>query len=271
MEQLARQSDRLIRYIGVTGHHGPAAARNAGWKTAHGKIIAFTDDDCLPQPEWLQEGLAVLDLQNADAAWGKLSMPLPPEPTDYERDAAGLASAVFVTANCFCRRKAIEQVGGFDERFTAAWREDSDLYFSLLKHQFKVIPAPRAHVVHPIRPAPWGISLWQQRKSQFDALLYRKHPEYYRQYIAAFPRDYYLISAALVLMLFGVLSRSWLTVVLAVAIWLIFTARFCQRRLAGTSKAPRHLREMLVTSVLIPPLSLYWRLRGAIRFRTLFF
>ena len=40
--------------------------------------------------------------------------------------------AEFVTANCFCRREVLEAVGGFDERFTAAWREDSDLHFRLL-------------------------------------------------------------------------------------------------------------------------------------------
>src|SRR5918992_3009217 len=35
------------RYVAVTGAHGPAAARNAGWRVARGEIIAFTDDDCI--------------------------------------------------------------------------------------------------------------------------------------------------------------------------------------------------------------------------------
>jgi len=38
----------------------------------------------------------------------------------------GLMSSEFVTANCFYRRLAIEEAGGFDESFTMAWREDSD-------------------------------------------------------------------------------------------------------------------------------------------------
>src|SRR5919204_417942 len=45
-----------LRYVPVTGAHGPAAARNAGWRAARGQIIAFTDDDCLPAPDWLAAG-----------------------------------------------------------------------------------------------------------------------------------------------------------------------------------------------------------------------
>ena len=55
-------------------------------------------------------------------------MPLPLQPTDYELNAAGLQRSEFVTANCFYRRAALAAAGGFDERFRAPWREDSDLY-----------------------------------------------------------------------------------------------------------------------------------------------
>ena len=59
---------------------------------------------------------------------------------------------------------------------------------------------------------------------------------------------------------------------LAVAggLWLVLTGRFCARRLRQTSRAPRHIAEMVVTSMLIPPLSLYWRLCGAMKFRVWF-
>ena len=41
------------------------------------------------------------------AAAGRVVVPLPERPTDYERDAAGLEGTEFVTANCFCRRAAL--------------------------------------------------------------------------------------------------------------------------------------------------------------------
>jgi hypothetical protein len=48
------------------------------------------------------------------------------------------------------------------------------------------------------------------------------------------------------------------------------TARFCARRLRHASIAPRHVIEMAVTSALIPPLSVFWRLFGALKFRVVF-
>lgn len=194
-------------------------------------------------------------------------MPLPANPTDYELDASYLTEAVFVTANCFCRKAALDRIGGFDERFAMAWREDSDLYFTLLEHGFRVIEARTAVVVHPIRPAKWGVSLRQQRKTMFDALLERKHPRLYRQNIPDYPRSYYVIVSALTLCLFGLVTQSGWIMLIAAIVWLLLTARFTWRRLRKTSKAPAHVAEMIVTSIAIPPLSLFWHWYGRWRFR----
>jgi hypothetical protein len=56
----------------------------------------------------------------------------------------------------------------------------------------------------------------------------------------------------------------------AASFWMFMTGRFCLQRLERTSHARRHVAEMLVTSVLIPPLSIFWRIRGAIKFRVFF-
>ena len=49
------------------------------------------------------------------------------------------------------------------------------------------------------------------------------------------------------------------------------TLRFAIRRLSGTSHDARHVAEMLWTSIAIPPLSIWWRLVGAFRYRVVFF
>jgi GT2 family glycosyltransferase len=255
-----------IIYVAAQHRRGPAAARNAGWRASRGEVLAFTDDDCVPDADWLRAGLAGID-DGADAVAGRLLMPLPERPTDYEGDAAGLANAEFVTANCLCRRNAFEAVGGFDERFTAAWREDSDLQFSLMERGFRIARADDAVVVHPIRPAAWGISLRQQSKSRFDVLLKRKHPQLYRERIPPFPVDYYGAALAIGLTALGISSgERWLATAGAVG-WAALTMQFCFRRLQGTSRHPKHVGEMIVTSLLIPPLSLFWRLRGEWEFR----
>ena len=260
-----------VHYLPITATQGPAGARNAGWRAARGDIIAFTDDDTIPDPRWLEAGLSAMAVDGACAASGAIVVPLPERPTDYEANASGLERAEFATANAFVTHSALIAVGGFDERFTAAWREDSDLQFSLLDAGGHIVKAPEAIVVHPVRPARWGVSLSQQRKSAFEALLYRKHPAFYRQRIARTPPiDYYAtVAAAFVAIVAGAMRAPAVATIGALA-WLALTLRFFALRMRGRSRAWSHIAEMAATSALIPFLSIHWRLRGALRYRTWF-
>jgi GT2 family glycosyltransferase len=257
-----------VTYIPSMGPHGPAAARNHGWRAARGSIVAFTDDDTIARADWLKNGVRAFE-GGVDAVSGRVVMPLSHTPTDYELDAKQLETAEFVSANCFCRKQVLEDLGGFDERFRHAWREDSDLQFRLMDYQANIVYEPRAVMMHPIRPAGWGISLRQVKKVQFDALLYKKHPKLYRRKIRSRPRwDFYITVAALLASLAAALAGATGTAVLSGLLWLGMTGRFCMQRLKRTSKAPSHVAEMIVTSALIPPLAVFWRVIGAIRFRT---
>lgn len=303
VESWARRSRFPVRYVPVLGPHGPAAARNEGWRRAEGRIIAFTDDDCIPDRRWLEQGVAAFR-PGVLAVTGRTLVPIPFLPTDYERNAANMEHSDFITANCFCLREALQAVNGFDPRFTAAWREDSDLYYSLLsldrstisatapievggvagQTALKSIPiptrsvgppvavAPHAIVIHPVRPAPWGVSLKQQRNNLFEALLYKKHPRRYRMNVRRRPPLFYysiVVSLACALMSAALDWSPGFAV--GAAAWTSLTLLFATERLNGTARSWRHITEMLVTSALIPPVALYWRLRGALRFRVPFF
>jgi hypothetical protein len=116
------------------------------------------------------------------------------------------------------------------------------------------------------------VSLRQQRKILFDALLYKKHPELYRKMIrAAPPWHYYGMTGALVTMLLAATSGYGALALAAAFLWGLMTGRFCLSRLQHTSRRLRHIVEMAVTSALIPPLAVFWRLFGAVKFRVVFF
>jgi hypothetical protein len=256
-----------VIYLPSPGPHGPAAARNRGWRAARGGIIAFTDDDTIAGSDWLENGLRAFH-GDVQVVCGRIVMPLTGTPTDYELDAKHLETAEFVTANCLCRKQVLQTLDGFDERFRFAWREDSDLHFRLLDHQARIVYAPKAVITHPVRPGGWGVSLSQLKKIQFDALLFKKHPLHYRQRIRPTPRwDYYLTVAALLGCIAGLAAGAMEPAAVAGAIWLSMTAHFCLHRLRGTSKSPSHVAEMIVTSALIPPVAVFWRAVGALRFR----
>ncbi|CAB3786950.1 glycosyltransferase [Paraburkholderia fynbosensis] len=259
-----------VRYVPVTGSQGPAGARNAGWQQARSPLIAFTDDDTLPDRHWLTAGVGAL-APGVAAASGKIVVPLPDSPTDYEADASGLERAEFATANAFVARKFLVSTGGFDERFTSAWREDSDLQFTLMQAGGEIVRATDAVVVHPVRPAHWGVSIAQQKKSQFDALLYKKHPHLFRTRIRATPPLlYYAILCAALTALFAVPAGHMTIALTALIVWLALTGYFSVMRLHGRDRSWRHVAEMAWTSVPIPFLSIYWRLYGAFRFKVFF-
>ncbi|MBL8288090.1 MAG: glycosyltransferase, partial [Rubrivivax sp.] len=270
--QLAARQPPL-RYLRPSRGRGPAQARNIGWRNTAAPLVAFTDDDTEPAPDWLAEGLRALAREpHWVAAAGQVVVPLLRDraPNDNERMTHGLQSAEFVTANAFVRRSALERVGGFDERFTAAWREDSDLQFRLLALG-PVGRVPEARVLHPVRPERWGVCLRRQRNVFFDALLYRKHRRLYRQRIRPMPPwDHYAI-VALVLAAAGFAAAAApVAASVAAVLALLFVLRLALRRLRGADHSLAHVAEMLATSALIPFLSVYWRLRGAIHFRVPF-
>jgi GT2 family glycosyltransferase len=266
-----QESGLAIHYLPVPATRGPAAARNAGWRHGSGAVIAFTDDDCIPDPGWLAAGIGAIRA-GASGVSGRVAVPLLPRPTDYARNVASLETSEFVTANCFYRRETLAAVGGFDERFAAAWREDSDLYFTLLERGEPLAFAPDAVVVHPVRPAPWGVSLRQQRKSRYNALLYKKHPVLFWQRTQRSPRrHYYATVAALAALVAGLVGRRPLVASAGLTLWGALTGELAMKRLRGVDHNPTQVAEMILTSAAIPPLAVFWRLRGAIEFRVPFY
>ena len=270
--QLSKQTGLVIKCLQQKERRGPASARNRGWKAADSPFIAFTDDDCLPQPTWLLAGLSLL-LRGGKVVTGKVKMPLPEQPTHQQRTTALLETAEFVTANLFCWRSALEQVGGFDEQFDSAWREDSDLQFKFLEAGIPISTCPEAVIVHPIRPASWYASLHEERKNRYDALLYKRHPDLFRQRIPAYKSlvlRYYVSVIGLLIGLPAIgMGHSKLAIV-CLGIWGLLTTKLIGERLQGKFDNWKAFKQVTLTSLATPFLSVYWRLYGAFMYKTWF-
>src|SRR5215213_735737 len=167
-----------------TGGGGPARARNLGWRTAGTEWIAFLDDDVVPEPDWyerLEQDLADLPADVAGSQ-GRVRVPLPEDrrPTDWERGTAGLAASSWITADLAYRRATLAALGGFDERFPRAFREDSELAYRIRRAGWTLRRGGRT-VIHPVRPADRWISLRVQAGNADDVLMRRLHGRGWRE------------------------------------------------------------------------------------------
>lgn len=251
---------------------GPATARNIGWRAASGRVIAFMDDDAYPLDDgWLERGLRHFEDPDVLAAGGAVRVPIEGRPTDFQRNVQGLERGRFLTCNAFYSREALEAVGGFDERFTVPFREDSDLQFRVEALGGAMITDDRLVVIHPAPRGSFGVSLRLQRNSLFNALIFKKHPLRYASLDARPPLHYYAMVAFGALGIVSALTHRFAAAKAFTAVWAALETRFFLRRASGVDHTPRHLLDLAITSLLIPPLSVYWRLRGAVRYRVWFF
>ena len=256
-----------------TGGHGPAAARNAGWRATGSDWVVFLDDDVRLTEGWSADLLA--DLGQAAGAvagvQGGIVVPVPAEraPTDWERSTSGLQAAEWATADMAYRRLALQQVAGFDERFPRAYREDADLALRIRSAGWLLRRGSR-RVLHPVRPESFWVSVRVQRGNADDALMRALHgPDWRRR--ANCPRGRFRRHVPTVLagaaMTAGVLARRRQAAGAAAAVWLTMTAELAWSRLANGPRTRDEVARMAVTSALIPPVAVWHRVRGRVRHR----
>jgi glycosyltransferase involved in cell wall biosynthesis len=257
-------------FYALPKHKGPAAARNLGVKKTTTEYIAFTDDDCIPDSSWLAYGLEMFE-KGHHAFAGKIIVPIPQNPTDADISLSHLETASFVTANAFCTKKLFQNVGGFSEEFTLAWREDSDLEFKIREAGYFVASTKRAVVIHPPKPTFWGISVFEQKKAMFNALLYKKHKNLYKKYIQPLPPlHYYAIVISAICFISSLFIKNNALVFFSVFFWTYLTVRFMIKRIKPVQKSFVHISDIVVSSILIPPFAIFWRLKGAFSYKVFF-
>lgn len=182
-------SEYNIRLVN-TENRGLSSARNTGWQEATGEIVAYSDDDAYPDPDWLKF-LASTFLKTSCVGVGGLNLAPPDDGTiaDCVDNAPGGPIHVLLTdniaehipgCNMAFRKSALEAIGGFDPRFRTAG-DDVDICWRLQQKGWKIGFNGAAVVWHHRRNSIK--TYWKQQLGygKAEALLERKWPEKYNQ------------------------------------------------------------------------------------------
>ncbi len=179
VEIRADQRQRLRIHSLYSSERGMSISRNKGWKHASGTVVAFTDDDCIPEPDWLFKAAQCFDAGAIAGLEGRIRSTNLGDPRYRTVSNVGFEGIGFMTANMFYLRSVLEKIGGFDERFSV-FREDTDLAWRAMA--FGDIPHRNDVVVfHPPHPVDLVRESRAERAKLFslDPLLLEKHPQRY--------------------------------------------------------------------------------------------
>lgn len=173
-----------VRYV-RQDHAGLSAARNLGMMEATGTLLAYTDDDCIPDEDWLVYACRAFEDPQCVAAGGPN---LPPPPRNLTEAcvavAPGAPAHVLLNdeeaehlpgCNLVIRKSALHAIGGFRPEFTTAG-DDVDVCWRLQSHGGKLRFVPAALVWHHRRFTVSAYLRQQRGYGHAEAMLVRRYP-----------------------------------------------------------------------------------------------
>ena len=182
-----REISERFEYIRLINqeNRGLSAARNVGIAASTGEIVAFTDSDCVADPDWLNY-LVTTYVRSGRAAVGGPNFP-PPEdmlvPSAVAVSPGGPTHVLLNDeiaehipgCNMAFRKTALEEISGFDPVFRAAG-DDVDLCWRLQNQGYQIGFSPAAVVWHFRRNTVSAYLNQQRGYGKAEAQLYFKHP-----------------------------------------------------------------------------------------------
>lgn len=244
--------------------------RNYGAKIAQGSWIAFTDDDCIPTPHWLTAASQHAQNQEALAIEG---LTLTPEDSPRTLTWKGMkqlsAFGGYQTCNIFYRKSVFTEFSrGFDSENFPWFLEDTDLAWTVLDLDKKIISEPACVVIHPVGPrASWRI-LHEAKGAGLKVRLWRKHPQMYERKNMKALRWTHYVYLALQLAIVGFASLNlWPAAVTSVGGLALFSAMHMFRLFRGLEFTLTELFEVAWRMIVFAPIALGSIIQESLRSR----
>jgi GT2 family glycosyltransferase len=174
-----------VRYL-RQDHAGLSAARNLGMREAQGELLAYTDDDCIADEDWLRHAAAAFDNDDWAACGGPNIPPRPRNATEaVVASAPGSPTHVMLNdveaehlpgCNLIIRKASLKAIGGFREQYHTAG-DDVDVCWRLREAGGRLRFVPGAMVWHHRRRTLQAYLRQQRGYGHAEALLMKDHPE----------------------------------------------------------------------------------------------
>ena len=180
--EIARQY--RVRQL-VQANQGPAVARNAGARIATGEVVLFTDSDCVPTKNWIEEMVRPFDDPSVVGVAGvyrttQRSLAARFSQTEFEDRyrlmSRGTAIDFLATYSAGLRRSVFQESGGFDHRFPVANNEDTELSYRLSQAGHRMVFNPAAIVYHRHPPTFRKYFMMKIWRAYWRIVVYRRYP-----------------------------------------------------------------------------------------------
>jgi GT2 family glycosyltransferase len=242
--------------------------RNKGISAAHYPWIAFIDDDCIADMDWLKNANELISAKNPTAIEGFTQIPKDEKQTFTAKGLRHLSRfGGYQTCNMFYKKETLLAVGGFDPHLPF-YLEDTDLAWSVLERNHSITPSETIKVTHPVPGS--NVIRWLENAQRTKLIPYLaiKHPMLFKKkkFRALSVSSRLMVLLILILTvaaLFGAINPF-----IGIVIYFFISSLYVLYLLRDCHTDAREVIQMLLLFPLVPPISAIQLLRGNLEYRT---
>ena len=244
--------------------------RNAGARAAKAPWLAFIDDDCVADKNWLRHAQKRLQSNDCQAIEGLTKIPSPEKITYTYKGLQRLSKAGgYQTCNMFYKKDVFLDCGGFDLNFPF-YLEDTDLAWTLLDRGYKIVFDETCIVEHPVPAADVNRLLYNAYRARLIPYLYKKHLLLFKSQgwkaLQRFQWAFLVIHTALLLWL--LISPTWERAFTVVGFACVLSAVYTAKQLRGCSFSINEAFKMWMYYIITPWITIFQLWRGNLKQKT---